>query len=293
MAVVNVKKMWSVSSGDRDTTGRSITEGWTVLFDTPANASTYKAGTAPGIPVRGESHSEDIYLRAKRRRVRALSPFLYQVEWTYEMPASTSLHEDGQDPLDQPTQYERETVVTQDVMTRDAEGKIVADTNGREFDPPIMDDIYDTALTLTKNYAAFSEATANAYSGAINSDTFNGNPPGTCKILGISARRVTEGDLLYWNVSVRIGVRTPKVPGETADKVWYRRVLNQGFYYRNAPTDAPSAAVRAKDPEGNPSVKPVLLKEDGTLQTDLNNPHWLYFRSPHSKLLPFADLNLV
>lgn len=293
MSVVNVKKMWSASSGDRDTSGRSITEGWTVLFDTPSSATAYAAGTASGIPVRGESHPDDQYLRAQRRRVRALSPFLYQVEWTYGLPASTRLHTDGQDPLDQPVKYVRRTVSTQEVIDRDAEGNVIANVNGDRFDPPIMDDVYDTALSLTKNYATFSEATATEYSGAINSDEFLGNPAGTCKIVGINAERIDLGTLVYWQVAVEIAVRTPKVTGELAADVWKKRVLNQGKRYRKSTLPGGGYELGDIVIDGLAVSEPVLLTSSGQHEKNPANAVWLRFRSPHNKLLPFAALNLV
>ena len=87
----------------------------------------------------------------------------------------------------------------------------------------------------------------------------------------------------YWSVNAKIQFRFPY--NTTPDKAWHSRVRHEGFYEKIG-TKVVKAAVN-----GEPVVKPVLLKADGTRETNPDNAIWLYF--PRYKPLPYAALGLL
>jgi hypothetical protein len=88
------------------------------------------------------------------------------------------------------------------------------------------------------------------------------------------------------SIQFRLGIRT------TDDKAWYKRVRNEGFYEKitDAFTSSP-ILVQATDDNGKAMTRPVLLKSDGTRETDPTNAYWLEF--PVYRSLPYQALGLI
>jgi hypothetical protein len=76
----------------------------------------------------------------------------------------------------------------------------------------------------------------------------------------------------YWRVTASFQARRG-YGGTTPDKAWYKRVRNEGFYIKDG-----SRVVRAVDDNKSPRTKPVLLKADGTEETDPDAAHFLFFQ---------------
>jgi len=100
------------------------------------------------------------------------------------------------------------------------------------------------------------------------------------------AKQVLTDFAGYWQVSASVRFRYPY--RTTADKAWYSRVRHEGFYVR--PT-AGGVIVRACDGYQRPVNKKILLKADGTRETDPNNAYWLEIKKLDS--LPFSALGLL
>ena len=73
----------------------------------------------------------------------------------------------------------------------------------------------------------------------------------------------------------------------TPEKAWYARVRHEGFYEKLSD----GRIVRAIDDNGEPTTKPVLLKEDGTRETVSENAYWLEFK--RYQPLPYNVLGLL
>jgi hypothetical protein len=80
-----------------------------------------------------------------------------------------------------------------------------------------------------------------------------------------------EDDNGYWAVSASIQFRFPY--NTTPEKAWYARVRHEGYYEKVG-----SRVVHAVDANKERVSKPVLLKSDGTRETNANNAHWLEFK---------------
>jgi hypothetical protein len=126
-----------------------------------------------------------------------------------------------------------------------------------------------------------------------NSDTFLGWPPGTAKLIGISAKNQFKWGmpLEQWDVTARIQFRIPYM-GATAAQAWYKRWRHEGLYINAAIDPDTSVEIRrATDIHGQELTKPILLKANG--EQEGNPDYALFVYTQLYGSLPYSALGLI
>lgn len=283
MSVINVTKMWSKSGGtfssdnfSLGTAKYALTEAWQVLCeigDTPDVPVS-----AGGIPSLGEQHPSGVYAYAKNYSVTPLGPTLWVVTVNYE--GIPSADED----LDSTTVEWSDTSSTEPI-DRDYNGRAITTYNNEPVEGLTMD-IADQTCVITRRFNSINTYTIAAYRHATNSDTFLGWPPGTARLVGFSAKsEFTYNQNQGWDVTARIQFREG-LAGATSAQAWYKRWRHEGYYVRSG-----SLIVRAVDGQQQEVTKPVLLKADGTQETNPDNAVFYYTQIYGS--LPYSGLGLI
>jgi hypothetical protein len=284
MTILDVKKGWSRtssqgSSDDGQTYKLSFTEGWQVTHS--ADASELQILTAPGLPRLRSLYPGTFVPCTNIGPVSKVGPIFSIVMIQYE--GEIGPNEMSDSPASKQPEYTWSDTSSNEPIDQDRDGNPIVNVNGEPITGVTME-IADQTLTVTRNYLDFSPWLTHQYRHSVNSDPFAGYPPGTARLVGFSATQEYALGFSYWKVNAKIQFRFPY--NTTAEKAWYARVLHEGYYEKIG-----SELVRAVDDNKEPVAKPVLLKADGTRETDPNNAHWLEFK--RYEPLPYSALGLV
>lgn len=286
MAVVSVNRMWSrhslgVSTSDRKTFTLSQKDGYQVIVE--PGTSSNEILLHPDLPSTGQSLEINPSVFARSVRPSQVSPIYYVVDVDWQGEVGPDGNADS--PLNKPPEFSWSDSESDEEIDQDFDGRPIVTVNNEPI-YGVTTKIADDVVTIKRNFAFFDPVARRAYRRATNSDTFMGWPPGTAKINQLNGVEVAATDELpgYWKVVAQVQFREPY--NTTPDKAWYARVRHEGFYVKEE-----SKIIRAEDDSGEPVTKPVLLKEDGTRETDPTNAHWLEFKRYGS--LPFNALGLV
>jgi hypothetical protein len=284
MAVVDVTQMWSRDGGSISTNPKDFTffavqrtRGFQVLVDDP-DTSQIDVENADGLPVLGELYPGSTYARCVSLTPTRLGPIFWLVEASYQG--------DNEFELNRPI-IKKGSVTSSEPIDRDWNGKAIVNVNNEPVDG-ISRDVSDTVITVTRNFETVNDDLVLDYLEATNSDTWYGYTAGRAKLTSYQADQLfrNERDVTgYWKVTATIQCR--RGYGDTSPaQAWYKRVRNEGLYIKDG-----DRLVRAPDGNKAPTTKPVLLKEDGTLEEDPDNAHFLFFQVYGS--LPYNALGLL
>lgn len=289
MAFDTARPKFSGEGGTERSDGRAFSQGarrsFTVVSDAPTTDTAYGAKRATGIPRVRDPHPDDLSLRVVDVNAKRTSHVMWEVDVEYASQTAA-----GRNPLDEPAVVRWGFVTADEPIDSDVSGKPIVTKNNERYDPPISAPASDLVLTIVRNVSTFDPGLARTYKNAVNSDTFIGQAAGTARLEGIEAESVTDEDFSYWKLTVEIRFRVG-IRGGADAKAWYRRVLHQGFIIRDAAGDAAAKWHRASDGHGGDSVVPVMLKSDGTQETDPNSAYWQEWQIYNSK--PFSVLGLL
>lgn len=286
MTIRGVTRMWSRHDADIQDSRVSITENYQVVHDHDDNwAEIYNAvdpDTGLRVPVMHDVYEENGLVLAATRvnssKLTQVSPIMSIVTITYE----------GTDPTIEPTagiKVSWTDTESDEPIDEDFDGNPIVTVN-REPIEGVTTKIADQVVTIERRFLDFNAYLINAYRHSTNSDTFLGYLPGMARLVRYSAS--LNGGM--WDVSASIQFRYPY--RTTPAKAWYARVRHEGYYVKDG-----SVIRRALDSDltagspGEPVVKPVLLKSDGTIETNPANAHWLEFKRYGS--LPYNALGLL
>ena len=284
MSVIDVTKMWSKSGGSFSsdnftlaTAKYNFTEAWQVLCEIGDTADI--AIGAAGIPALGESHPSGASSYAKTFNATPMGPTLWVVTVGYEGLPTAQSEEDN-------VSVEWSDTSATEPIDRDFDGFAITTKNGEPVEGLTMD-IADQTCVITRRFNAINTYTIAAYRHATNSDNFLGWPPGTARLVGFSAKsEFAYGSIIGgWNVTARVQFRAG-LAGATDAQAWYKRWRHEGYYVKKG-----SIVVRATDALGQEVAKPVLLKVDGTQETDPDAAVFYYTQVYGS--LPYSGLGLV
>jgi hypothetical protein len=288
--VYEVTKMWSRTSSSATATdnGRgfdiSFREAYQVTHDPGTTLlEIYTSGVGPDfMPAINSTYAGTTSVFYDSASPTVVSPIMTIVEYS----ASGKFGPQGPDdnPLNQPPKIDWTDVETDEPIDVDFDGNPICTINGEPIEG-VTTKLADQVVTIQRNYASFSPSVTSAYRRSVSSDQFLGYAAGTAKMIRFSAKEVRgEGLPAYFDVTASIQFRLPY--RTTADKAWHARVLNQGFYIKSG-----STIIRATDSNGEPTVKPVLLKADGTRETTPASATFLEFRRYGA--LPYNALGLL
>ena len=284
MSAISVTKMWSKSGGSFSSEKFSalsaqitITEAWQVLCEIGDTADVPIVGVY-GIPSLGEQHPSGVYAYAQSYTSTPMGPTLWIVTVTYVgVPSPDSEIET--------TSVEWSDTSSTEPIDRDYDGRAIVTTN-REVVEGLTMEIADQTCVITRRFRSINTYTIAEYRHATNSDTFLGWPPGTARLVGFSAKsEFAYGSNTGWDVTARIQFRAG-LAGATNAQAWYKRWRHEGYYIKDG-----SLIRRATDSQQQEVAKPVLLKADGTEETNPDNALYKYTQVYGS--LPYSGLGLV
>lgn len=253
----------------------------TLAADDPLE-ETYNAA---GLPLVFDLFPGSSHVVCRNLDVQRVSPIMALVVAQYR----GEIGQDGLEssPIDNPVIVTWRNVTTDEPIDEDWDGNPIVTANNEPIDG-LTERVPDQQATIERNFLGVDIYAVSAYLRSSNSDTFLGWPPGTCRMMEYSATRIyNTTDPGFWKVSATFQFRIPY--RTTADKAWYKRVRHEGFLVRDAAGEEPHHAWDKKTK--TTASRPVLLKEDGTLEENPENAHWLEFKTLDS--LPYNALGLV
>jgi hypothetical protein len=241
--------------------------------------------TSAGLPLVGDLYPGTFAIDCKTLTPERVSPIMAIVTANYSGESGPT---DGtSSPIDLPYSIEWGGSTTDEAIDEDWNGKPIVTKNGEPIEG-LTERLTDDVVTIERAFLTVNRYALRAYRRATNSDTFLGWPPGTARIMDDNAKAVFVGGVIkYWNVRATIQFREPF--RTTPDKAWYKRVRHEGILVRDTPGAEPDIAFGLKTK--TPVTKPILLKADGTRETNPDNAHWLEFQTLGS--LPYNALGLV
>lgn len=256
--ITAVTQMWSrnggsYSSAKFDTFANSwtITEAYCVVCTVDTDIKTVREAT--GIPQFGTAHATELGAYVESVNPEQISPILWVVTVGYvgTAPDAGDVEVDWSD------------AATSEPIDRDYNGAAIVTANGEQVEG-LNVEIADQVCVIRRRFMTLNTYAIGAYRQAVNSDTFLGWPPGTARLVGWQAKNKFKygAPLEQWDVTARIQFRMP-FGGATAEQAWYKRWRHEGMYVKVG-----GVIQRARDPLGQETSRPVLLKTDGTLETD-------------------------
>ena len=283
MPVLSVEKSWSrtgSSYGSQDgyTYTATFSEGYQVVhtYDTTEEEILF----ATGIPRVGDLYPNTFAICKKVGNVSKVGQLMSIVPVEYDGQVGPTGIADN--PLNHRPKYSWTDATTNEPIDQDVNGQPIVTVNGEPIEGLTME-VADQVLTVQRNFALFSPWLTHQYRHSVSSDVFATFPAGTARMIAFSADSQDAATFSYWSVTAKIQFRYPY--NTTPDKAWHSRARHEGFYEKIG-TRIVKAAVN-----GEPVVKPVLLKADGTRETVAANAIWLYF--PRYTPLPYNALGLV
>lgn len=258
MSIISVDKMWSKTGGS-STSERldiydqkfSITEGWQVLCEIGDDIVT--VWNAAGLPQHGAQHPSGINAHVTSISPTPVGPIFWHVIIGYE----------GQ-TLDPGTvDVEWTDVTTTEPIDRDYSGAAIVTVNGEQVEGLSMD-VADQVCIIRRKFLTINTKSIAQFRRATNSDTYLGWPPGTARLVGFSAKNQYKYGAAQeqWDVTARIQFREPYA-NTTDAQAWYKRWRHEGLLVKVG-----GVIQRATDALKQEVTKPVLLKSDGTEETD-------------------------
>ena len=283
--IYTVDKMWSRTASDASTSegGQRFDISFQEAYQVTCSPDTtvLEIYQAPGIPAANSLYpgTHSVYcVSAAPQRVTPVY-WIVPVSWAGEFgPAGP---EDS--PLNTAPKISWTDVETDEAIDVDYNGSPIVTVNNEPIEG-VTKKIADQVVTIQRNFASFSPSATAAYRDSVSSDVFLGFPAGTARLVRFSANLVTGDGPSYWDVTAGIQFRYPY--NTTPRKAWWSRVRHEGYYEKRG-----GLIVRALDEDNEPTVKPVLLKEDGTRETDPEAAHWIEIQKYGE--LPYNALGLV
>lgn len=286
MAAINVTQMWSKEGGsgesekyDSFATRFSHTEGYQVLAEIGDSPEDVLAAT--GIPDYGERHRSGADSFVDSKQAEPLGPIFWVVTVNYK----------GQ-RFDSNVDIEWTDSTSTEPVDRDYYGRAIVTACNEQVEG-LTYELADPVVVIRRKFLLFNAYTIAQYRHATNSDTFLGWPPGTARLIGISARNQFKWNmpLEQWDVTARIQFRIPYM-GATAAQAWYKRWRHEGLYINGAADpDTEVNIQRARDAMGQEITKPILLKENGSQEGNPDYALFVYTQLYGS--LPYSALGLV
>jgi hypothetical protein len=287
--VVPGVKMWSRQSSEA--TQKADFKGFDIAFtevyqiQTTPDATEIEVYVDGGLPGAGETFPGFPFAYAQKAQLQRISPiyWLATVNYVGEI-GGVSKDSSGENapvsPLAVPPQFTWDDVESEQEIDEDFDGNPIVTTAGERVRGRKAL-FADQLLTVTRNFLTFSPYLQAVYRRSVNSDVFQGWPPGTCKLMKLSASNVYDPVIGYFKVTGVFQFRYPY--NTTPEKAWYDRWPNMGLYQ----IDSGGKRVPCVDDNRNPLSTPQYLDAAGR-QTTADNVIWnetkLYGSLPYNAL---------
>lgn len=284
-SVVDVTQMWSRRGGsftsekfDTFANNWTLQEAYQVVHTVDTDQKTIVE--ASGIPDYGAAHPAVPNSYVEKKDVEVVSPIMSIVSVGY-----LGMEFDAGD-----VEVEWSDTSTSEPIDRDINGRAIL-TVALEQVEGLTVEIADQVVVIRRRFLSINTNSIAAYRHATNSDTFLGWPPGTARLVGFQAKSKFKynAPLELWDVTARIQFRYPFM-GATAAQAWYKRWRHEGLMVLTTANDI-TTRQRARDPLGQEVSRPILLKEDGTQETNPDNAKFYYTQVYNE--LPYSGLGLI
>lgn len=293
MPVINTEKMWSRRNSTAAVTENfrkltvSFTEAYTILVTN--DTTEFEIYTQADLPPVGQSFPGFEFVVANQAQLERVSPIMWiaTVNYSGEIGGLRNIggNTTATSPFDARPRLQWDDVETEAEIDEDFDGKPIINTAGERF-RGVKALFSDQTLTVTRNMLLFNPYAQAVYRRSVNSDLFMGWPPGTCKLMKLSAQNVLDEQNGYWTVTGVFQFRYPY--NTTPDKAWYARWLNVGLNQRR--TVGQPELEPCYDGNDTPAVTPQYLDADGR-QTDEAGAIWNETKLYNS--LPYNLLGLI
>ena len=273
--VGNATKMWSRQNSNATLSENfrrmdvAFTEAYQVF--TTHDTTELEVYLAPGLPQVAQSYPGFPFVYATSTSVDRVSPVFWIVTVEYKgelggVGGGSSTGGVEPSPLFAPPIIKFDDVETEEEIDVDFDGNPITDTAGQRV-RGVKALFSDQVLTVTRNFSVFNTYVQAVYRRSVNSDTFQGWPPGTVKCMKLSADNVFDANIGYWKVT---GVFQFRFPYNTVpERAWYNRRVSMGLDQKLSD----GRIVTVVDDHKQPSTTPKYLDEKG-LQTTSATPFW-------------------
>lgn len=210
------------------------------------------------IPSRLSLYPHDPLSICRRRRFDQDSeePWLYWVTCDYSnQPLDGERPDEHEDPnpLNRPADISWDSEEVRIAVYKDLDGKPILNTAHQKYETALEVEYRRRVITIVKNYATYDDSTAENYENKVSSAIFLNKAAGTVYCKRISARRMFEGNIYFFQVMFQF---MWDVRGWKANLV---SVGNQELV-----STSPMKWKPITDNGGIPISTPVLLTNTGT-----------------------------
>lgn len=278
--VVTVDEVWSgdsasIASGSDGAGSAKVQRKFQVIVDNTGGVETsLDVLSDKRLPRIGNPYPLSGWFRCEDVSASRTSPLTFDVTASY----ATQTSDPELNPINEPAEVAFSSTSTDGEVDEDIDGNPIVTVNGEPISGVTMPFV-DLKANVTKNIRAFNPISIYIYGNAVNSTTFMGFPAGVVRCAGISAKQNVGDDFSYWTVSVEFEFRRPI--NTTNSRAWYKRIRHEGFKIKVANPDFVDGGSEpefdfptAVDDSGKEVTKPVMLREDGTQETDPEVGHW-------------------
>lgn len=282
MSVVSVTEMWSKRGGSGTANKLNsfanefnMTAGYQVEAEIGDHADIVLAAT--GIPAFGMQHPSGLNAFVESKEATPMGPILWLVTVGFK----------GDVLDDSSIELEWTDSTTSEAIDRDINGEAILTANNEQVEG-LSVDIADQVVMIRRKFVTINTFAIANYRRAVNSDTFLGWPPGTARLMGFSAKNTFKynAPLELWDVTARIQFRKPYA-NTTNAQAWDLRWRHEGLIEKGSD----GILRRALDEMGQESSRPVLLKADGTRETNPSSA--LFVHTKVTTELPYSGLGLI
>lgn len=289
MTILAVSKVPGVKC-KHDINGKTINVRYRVQCDVADTSPLDILGASAGgntVPVRGDYFPGSASIRAYEIEVEqdGKDRLFWNVDVAYRNSTLTSDQEEN--PLDEDPLVTWDFQAFVEPVTKDAiTGKLICNSAGDAFDPPLEQDTYRLALEIRQNMQSFSPSLANDVIGSTNSGnmTICGLPvlAGQALMANRAAQSRRRNGVDYWEVATYIMF---KADGFT------RSVMNAGYRYSDGGN--PAKLIDFMEAQ-NPSIPTASRSRLGTPWfLDTNGRPLFYDEAGGPKKLSATDLASV
>lgn len=301
MAVIEVTEHPDGRNGSlNELQEREYTRVFTVKTSSPLDGPEV-VGDAPGLPRIYEPYappSGETDLGCLVRQITPEptdSPVIWKVTVKYSSAIDSLLNAN---PLLRPAEISYSAMGVAIPIEWDLEGKLIRNTAGEPFDPPLEIEDNRLVMRISVNRPTYDALRFLPFLGSINSKTFLGLKPYSTKCVRLDGTRQHENGKLFWRIDSEFHIRWIRKPGNTkritpapaggeppnAYRSWTAWLLNRG--YNCKPLSTNGKLLPCLNAQAQPVSAPVPLAEDGTQLPFTGNPLFLGF-----DYLPERDFN--